>query len=149
MQGDLTADIPKLRESFKAREVVNPEFDFIKEDFEHYQELKEDITISLSEAARKTEAEELEVRKKERKEKREALLAGQRNPLITPVKVVFNSEKEEVAEEDSEDDDEEENTENDSEPADDFVLKEAARIIAELAQFKHLKLIAKADQDKE
>ena len=40
----LVAPYKELRESFKARELVNPEFDFIKEDFDHYQKLKEDIT---------------------------------------------------------------------------------------------------------
>lgn len=143
MQGDLTHDIPQLRKYYKAREMVNPEFAFVKEDYDYYNELKEDITISLSEKTRKQESQKQEDRKKQRKQKREAITAGDLDPLITLVKVLYNSEtdiKSDVDEPDEED--ELTNTENNSEPDGDFVLMEAARIVADLVNLKQHALIA-------
>ncbi len=144
MQGDLTADIPKLRKKFKQRVEVNPEFKFIKEDLEYYNALKEDKTISLSEKIRKEEEQKQEQRKITRKAKREAILKGVHNPLITKVEVLYNSEDAIKSKEDEteEDEDELENKKNDSEPADDFILMEAARIVADLAQLKNKVLLA-------
>ncbi len=146
MQGDLTREIPQLRKSYKARELLNPEFSFIKEDYEYYNDLKDDKTISLSEEVRKAETKKQEERKIARKQKRESIVEGELDPLITPVSVVYNSEDDSKDdEEDAKDDEDElENTKNNSEPDGDFVLKEAARIVADLVKLKHEKLVAKA-----
>ncbi len=147
MQGDLTREIPQLRESYKARELVNPEFVFVKEDFDYYNKLKEDVTVSLSEEVRKTETKKREKRKIERKQKRLSITTGEQNPLLAEVNVLFNSEDEVVSEiDESEDEDELNNTENDSEPADDFILMEAARIVTDLLKIKKQQLIASTEK---
>lgn len=142
MQGDLTKEIPFLRANYNARELVNPEFAFIKEDYEHYNKMKDDISVSLSEAVRKEETKKQENRKIERKNKRAAISEGDLDPLITNVNVVFNSESIEEDDDDSDIDDEYTNTENDSEPADDFILMEAARIVTDLIDLRQERLMA-------
>jgi carboxyl-terminal processing protease len=147
MQGDLTQDIPQLRKYYKAREVVNPEFTFIKEDYEYYNKLKDDKTISLSELTRKAETKKQEDRKILRKQQRESISEGELNPLITAVEVLFNSETvEEDNEEEIDEDDVLTNTENNSEPADDFVLMEAARIVTDLITLKNDALLVRLDK---
>lgn len=147
MQGDLTHDIPQLRKSYKARELVNPEFSFIKDDLKYYNSFKDDISISLSEETRKAETKKQEGRKLERKLKRESIAKGELDPLLTEVNVVYNSEtKKEPEEDEEEDEDSLTNTENNSEPEGDFVLLEAARIVTDLAQLKQQKLIAETDK---
>ena len=143
MKGDLTSEIPRLRKSYLARENVNPEFAFIKEDLAYYKKLKEDKSVSLSEDVRKAETKKQEDRKVQRKLKRESIANGELDPLITLVEVVFNSEAKPEEEDDEEDDEDElENTENDSEPAGDFVLMEAARIVTDLINLKQKRLLA-------
>lgn len=142
MQGDLTKEIPFLRANYNARELVNPEFAFIKEDYEHYNKMKDDVSVSLSEAVRKEETKKQENRKIERKNKRAAISEGDLDPLITNVNVVFNSESIEEDDDDSDIDDEFTNTENDSEPADDFILMEAARIVTDLIDLRQERLMA-------
>ena len=146
MQGDLTHEIPQLRKFYKKREQLNPEFSFIKEDYEYYNDLKDDKSISLSEEVRKAETKKQEERKIARKQKRESIVGGELDPLITPVIVVYNSEDDTKDEEEDANDDEDEleNTKNNSEPDGDFVLKEAARIVADLVKLKHEKLLAKS-----
>jgi carboxyl-terminal processing protease len=149
MQGDLTQDIPQLRKYYKAREVVNPEFTFIKEDYEYYNKLKDEKSISLSEMTRKAETKKQEDRKILRKQQRASISEGELNPLITSVEVLFNSD---AVEEDKEDEviDEDEvltNTKNNSEPADDFLLMEAARIVTDLVALKNDALIVSIDKE--
>ncbi|VAW40948.1 Tail-specific protease precursor [hydrothermal vent metagenome] len=145
MQGDLTSDIPQLRKSYTARELVNPEFAFVKEDYAYYNKLKEDKSVSLSEETRKAESKKQEDRKIQRKQKRESITQGDLDPLITPVDVLYNSEDDVASEVDEPDtEDELTNTKNNSKPADDFVLMEAARIVADLVKLKQQhELIAK------
>jgi len=148
MQGDLTRDIPRLRKHYKARETVNPEFAFIKEDYDYYNTLKDDKSISLSELVRKAETKKQEDRKILRKQQRELISQGELDPLITNVEVLYNSETDTASEEPEPNDDEElSNTENNSEPADDFVLMEAARIVADLVDLKNESLIVRHDQE--
>ena len=142
MQGDLTKDIPLLRASYNARELVNPEFTFIKEDYDYYNKMKDDVSVSLSESIRKAETQKQEDRKIARKEKRAAISEGELDPLITKVNVVFNSEEDDDEENLLIDIDELTNTENDSEPADDFILMEAARIVSDLIDLKQSRLMA-------
>ena len=148
MQGDLTSEIPVLRKSYEAREIVNPEFSFVKEDYDYYKKLKEDKSISLNETVRKEETKKQEDRKISRKLERESISKGALNPLITEVDVLYNSEDDIKSEVDiNEDEDELTNTENDSEPAGDFVLKEAARIVADLVKLESShKLIADTEK---
>jgi carboxyl-terminal processing protease len=148
MQGDLTSEIPVLRKSYEAREIVNPEFSFVKEDYDYYKKLKEDKSISLNETVRKEETKKQEDRKISRKLERESISKGALNPLITEVDVLYNSEDDIKSEVDiNEDEDELTNTENDSEPAGDFVLKEAARIVADLIKLESShKLIADTEK---
>ncbi|MCF6318205.1 MAG: carboxy terminal-processing peptidase [Proteobacteria bacterium] len=151
MQGDLTREIPQLRKLYKARELLNPEFSFVKEDYEYYNGLKDDKTISLSEEVRKEETKKQEQRKITRKQKRESILEGDLDPLITLVTVIYNSEDENKADDieaDEEEEDELENTKNNSEPDGDFVLMEAARIVADLIRLNHEKLLAENQQQK-
>jgi len=137
MQGDLTQEIPYLRKHYKAREKVNPEFSFVKEDYDYYKELKDDITVSLSEKTRKEETKKQEDRKIARKQKRELILKGEHDALITDVQVTYNSEDDVKSEVDENDDEDElTNTENNSEPVDDFILMEAARIVNDLIELK-------------
>ncbi len=147
MQGDLTKEIPHLRANYNARESVNPEFAFIKEDYEYYNEMKNDVSVSLSEAVRKAETKKQEDRKIERKNKRAAITQGELDPLITAVNVVFNSETIQEDEDDSDLDDEFSNTENDSEPAGDFILMEAARIVTDLIGLRQERLMADTPKD--
>jgi len=148
MQGDLTRDIPILRDSYKARELVNPEFTFVKDDLEYYNSFKDDISISLSEETRKAETKKQEDRKLARKLKREAIIEGDLDPLLTKVNVLYNSEaKTEPEEEEEDDEDSLTNTKNNSEPAGDFALKEAARIVTDLVVLKQHKLIAESPKE--
>ncbi len=146
MQGNLTREIPVLRKNYKSREALNPEFKFIDEDRKEYNKLKEDITVSLSEKIRKQETQEREKRKLERKKKREAILKGELNPLISAVEVLFNSEDDNAEVDLNDDEDELTNTENNSEPADDFILMEAARIVSDLIELKQGKLVAQTEK---
>ncbi len=146
MQGNLTQEIPVLRKNYKSREALNPEFKFIDEDRKEYNKLKEDITVSLSEKVRKEETQEREKRKLERKKKREAILKGELDPLISAVEVVFNSEDDNAEIDKNDDEDELTNTENNSEPADDFILMEAARIVSDLIELNKSKLIAQTEK---
>ncbi len=153
MQGDLTHEIPQLRKLYKARELLNPEFSFIKEDYEYYNELKDDKTISLSEEVRKEKTAKQEQRKITRKQKRESILEGDLDPLITQVTVIYNSEDEsndvDESEADEEEENELENTKNNSVPDGDFVLMEAARIVADLIRLNHEKLLVETHQKTE
>lgn len=151
MQGDLTGVIPQLRKSYKAREILNPEFSFIKEDYDYYNELKDDKSVSLSELIRKEESQKREERKITRKEKRKSILEGEMDASIFSVSVVYNSEdkKEEEKEEEPVDEDELENTKNNSEPAGDFIMKEAARIATDLLKIKHERLLAELNDKTE
>lgn len=148
MQGDLTHEIPQLRKSYKARELVNPEFVFVKDDYDYYNKLKNEISISLSETIRKIESEKREDRKIVRKTKRKAISSGDLDPLLTTIEVLYNSEDDVVSDDVDEPNEEDEltNTENNSEPVDDFILMEAARIVTDLLNLNHQKLIAKADK---
>jgi carboxyl-terminal processing protease len=146
MQGNLTQDIPILRKNYKSRVTVNPEFNFIDEDRIEYDKLKEDITVSLSEKVRKQETQEREAKKIQRKKKREAILQGKLNPLISVVEVLFDSEDDNAEVDKSDDEEELTNTENNSEPADDFILMEAARIVTDLVELKSEKLLAQTDK---
>ena len=148
MQGNLTQDIPVLRKNYKSRVTVNPEFKFIDEDRMEYDKLKEDITVSLSEKVRKQETQEREAKKIQRKKKREAILKGELNPLISAVDVLFDSEDDNAEVDITDDEDELTNTENNSEPADDFILMEAARIATDLVELKSEKLLAQTDKTK-
>ncbi len=148
MQGNLTQDIPVLRKNYKTRETVNPEFGFIDEDRKEYDKLKEDITVSLSEKVRKEETQDRENKKIERKKKREAILKGELNPLISAVDVLFDSEDDNAEIDKTDDEDELTNTENNSEPADDFILMEAARIVTDLVELKSEKLLAQTNKTK-
>ena len=147
MQGDLTREIPQLRKFYKERELLNPEFSFIKEDYNYYNDLKNDKTISLSEQVRKTETKKQEERKINRKTKRESIVEGDLDPLIVVVNVVYNSEDDSEEELDAIDEDELENTKNNSKPDGDFVLMEAARIVADLIKLKHEKLLANMNSE--
>ena len=146
MQGNLTRDIPVLRKNYKSRVTANPEFGFIDEDRMDYNKLKEDITVSLSEKVRREETQEREAKKIQRKKKREAILKGELSPLISIVEVLFDSEDDNAEVDKSDDEDELTNTENNSEPADDFILMEAARIVTDLVELKSEKLIAQTDK---
>ena len=145
MQGDLTSEIPQLRKYYKAREQVNPEFAFIKEDYDYYNKIKDDKSVSLSESIRKKESKKQEDRKIARKKKRELISKGELDPLITAVEVLFNSEEKEEEEPKKNDDDELENTVNNSKPADDFILMEAARIVSDLVNLKQKDLVVNAN----
>ena len=145
MSGDLTQIIPVLRKQYEQREELNPEFTFIKEDYDYYNELKEDITVSLSESKRKQENDEQEDKKKQRKQQREEILKGSLDPAITLVKVLYNSE-DDVKGETIDLSDEETESENNSEPDGDFILKEAARIISDMLELEKSKLIAENSQ---
>ena len=147
MQGDLTKEIPQLRKKYKIRESLNPEFSFVKEDLEYYNKMKEDKTISLNLKVRKEENKKQEDRKISRKEKRNTIKSERLDPLVAPVDVVFNSEEKKEKEEPKDDD--AESTKNNSEPADDFILMEAARIVSDLVNLKHEHLIAKNQQKTE
>ncbi len=146
MQGNLTRDIPVLRKNYKSRVTVNPEFGFIDEDRIEYNKLKKDITVSLSEEVRRQETQEREAKKIQRKKKREAILKGELNPLISVVEVLFDSEDDNAEVDKTDDEDELTNTENNSEPADDFILMEAARIVTDLIEIKSEKLLAQTDK---
>ncbi|MCF6288064.1 MAG: carboxy terminal-processing peptidase [Proteobacteria bacterium] len=149
MQGDLTSEIPKLRKDYKARELVNPEFTFIKEDFKYYNDLKDDKSISLSEKIRQEESQKREERKIIRKQKRESITTDDVDPLLTVVDIVYNSE-DDVASEIDEPNEEDEltNTKNNSEPANDFILMESARIVTDLVNLHKELLLAKANNTK-
>nr|HPI96592.1 carboxy terminal-processing peptidase [Gammaproteobacteria bacterium]HPQ88011.1 carboxy terminal-processing peptidase [Gammaproteobacteria bacterium] len=108
-------------------------------------ELKEDITVSLSESKRKQENDEQEDKKKQRKQQREEILKGSLDPAITLVKVLYNSE-DDVKGETIDLSDEETESENNSEPDGDFILKEAARIISDMLELEKSKLIAENSQ---
>ena len=148
MQGDLTHIIPQLRKTYKERELVNPEFSFIKEDYDYYNTLKDDISISLSEKTRKEESKKQEDRKIDRKMKRESISEGDLNPLITLVDVIYKSEDDVASEVDEPDaDDILTNTENNSEPDGDFMLKEAARIVIDMIRITQSKFIANSNKE--
>jgi len=150
MQGDLTGVIPLLRKSYKKRELLNPEFSFIKEDYDYYNELKDDKSVSLSESVRKEESKKQEERKITRKKQRESILEGEMDASIFSVKVAFNSENNIDEEEDEpQDEDEIENTKNNSEPAGDFIMMEAARIATDLLKLKHERLLAELNNKTE
>ncbi|MFK8013097.1 MAG: carboxy terminal-processing peptidase [Marinicellaceae bacterium] len=149
MQGDLTHEIPLLRKSYKAREMVNPEFSFIKEDFEYYKSFKDDISIPLSEEKRKAETKKQEDRKIARKQQRESIVEGNLDPLLTQVKVLYNSESSKDAEDEIDEEDSLTNNENNSEPDGDFLLLEAARIVSDLTTIKQHKLLAENNKNKD
>ncbi len=149
MQGDLTMDVPKLRKHFKQRLEVNPEFKFVTEDLKYYNKIKDDKYISLSEKVRKEEEKKQEERKIKRKAQRETIIKDGLDPLLTKVEVLYNSEDEvKSKEEEPDEEDELTNTKNNSEPAGDFILNEAARIVADLVQLKSEVLLAENKKEK-
>ena len=99
------------------------------------------------EKVREEETQKQEDRKIVRKEKRAAISEGELDPLITKVNVLFNSESDDDEEDDLNEEDEYANTENDSEPADDFILMEAARIVKDLIDLKQERLMADTPQE--
>ncbi len=127
---DLTALVPILRQQFLAREKVNPEFDFLKQDQAYYAEMKADKMVSLNLEKRKAEADKLEARKAERKARRQAIAAGKHDPALSEVELVFDSadatDKPPVLDEDGEpvkDDEAEDRV--------DYELHETARILSD------------------
>ncbi len=142
---DLTALVPVLRENFQAREKVNPEFEFLKQDRDYYEETRANKYVSLNLAQRQAEADKLEARKASRKAQRKALSEGRHDPLLSEVEVVFdstdNTEKTPVLNEDGEPAEDQ-----DDENRSDYELYEAARIVADWITWQKRRL-AQTDQN--
>ncbi len=136
---DLTALIPILRQRFEAREKVNPEFEFLKQDQARYAEMKADKTVSLNLKQRQAEADKLEARKAERAAQRKAIAAGKHDPALSDVNIVFDSsestDKPPLLNEDGEPVEEE-----DDKNRVDYELFEAARIVSDWLQLQKSRL---------
>lgn len=152
---DLSDEISQLKQRYEARSEVNFEFDFLKKEIELYEQEKDEVSVSLSLAERQRRVEERKARKKERKDKRAAMMAAiEPNPLLGEVTLLFDSNEALksddtlLAEQRAEAaiDNEEEGEED--EEFIDFRLHETARILADFIDLKLENLIAVADKKK-
>lgn len=131
--GDLSRLLAVADFRYHDRTAGDPEFNWLLSDIEDYNESSEQRSVSLLESARRAELNEDEARRKEREEQRSA--AG---PLVRDGSIL--AVREEVEGADTSDEDAEEQ-EEDERP--DLLLRESARIVADMIELDDEMLLAK------
>ena len=121
--GDLSQMVAVTDFRYQGRSSENQEFAWLMTDIEEYNENKDEKFVSLQESIRREEMAETEAKRKARQEQREN--AG---PLIGERNVLTVQERVEGAE--TEDDEE------DSDERPDLLLRESARIVADMVELK-------------
>jgi len=136
--------LEELRQRTEARQAVDKDFAYAREDIEQYRKLMADQSVSLNEAQRIQEKEEIEARQKERKEERKA--RGDSNAKIYEI-TLKNAElpglpepvaaTNEIAQVDADlppksDGVSDENEEEDKTPTVDVNLEETKRVLVDL-----------------
>ena len=107
---------------YQNRKATDPEFAWLLSDIGEYNEERDQKEVSLLESVRREEMKEHEARRKARKQQR-----GDDDSLVPEDELVMDGDPEEGALE--EEDDEEEGT---SRP--DLLLRESARIVADMVE---------------
>ncbi len=127
-EGDLSSMVAVTDNMFRTRMSHDQEFSWLLSDIEEYNEQSEEVAISLLESERRAEMKKDEARRKERDGRDD-----DGDPLISEEDVLAAStpESADEAEEDPFSGEEEE------EEGPDLLLREAARIAADMAGFHH------------
>jgi len=133
LEGDLSRMLAVTDFRYHDRTSGDQEFNWLLSDIKEYNKSRETHSVSLLEAARRAQMDEEESKRKEREEQREA--AG---PLLKENSVLAVREQVEGA--DTSDEDEEEDS-GDERP--DLLLRESARIVADMIELGDEMLLAK------
>lgn len=125
-EGDLASLVAVTDNMYQQRVSHNQEFAWLKSDIEEYNRHSDEVSVSLLESKRRAEIERDEARRKARNAGNES-----GDPLISSEDILAEATPEDADDEDSEASDEEE------EEGPDLLLREAARIAADMAGFHH------------
>lgn len=123
-EGDLSSMVAVTDSLYQARMSNDQEFNWLLTDIQEYNEQSEEVSVSLLESARREEMEREEAKRKERE--------GNEDPLINNDDILAAATPEDADEDDVALDDEEADEEGP-----DLLLREAARIAADMAGFHH------------
>ena len=124
--GDLSQMVAVADSRYQSRILDNQEFDWLRNDIEEYNEHADEKRVSLLESVGREKMKEREARKAERKAQREAGPLLEEDSLLVdadPELGDFSEEEDEVAESDE-----------DKDEGPDLLLREAARIVADMAE---------------
>jgi carboxyl-terminal processing protease len=120
-EGDLSRLLAVADARYQERKSSDPEFGWLLSDIEEYNLEQGKTTVSLLESVRRSEMEEHEALRKQRKQQR-----GDDDSLVPEGDLVMEDGEEETAADD------EEGATDDDEP--DLLLREAARIVADMIE---------------
>ena len=145
VSGDLSRMVAVTDSRYQGRKGDNEEFNWLLNDINDYNVQAEEKSVSLLESVGRSKMAESEAKRAERKEKRKSL-----DPLLSEDSVMALSPNPEVdpevdaeladAEDEATGDEEEEGEEEEEGP--DFLLREAAQIVADMAELnKDLELL--------
>ena len=123
--GDLSQLLAVTDFRYQHRAAEDQEFNWLLSDIEEFNRNSEERSVSLLEAARRAEIEQRESRRKEREAQRDAL-----GPLLEGDSVIVIQQEAEGADVEAIDEDDEE----DERP--DLLLRESARIVADMVELK-------------
>ena len=124
--GDLSQMVAVADSRYQSRILDNQEFDWLRNDIEEYNEHADEKRVSLLESVGREKMKEREARKAERKAQREAGPLLEEDSLLVdadPELGDFSEEEDEVAESDE-----------DKDEGPDLLLRESARIVADMAE---------------
>ena len=124
--GDLSQMVAVADSRYQSRILDNQEFDWLRNDIEEYNEHADEKRVSLLESVGREKMKEREARKAERKAQREAGPLLEEDSLLVdadPELGDFSEEEDEVVESDE-----------DKDEGPDLLLREAARIVADMAE---------------
>ena len=111
---------------YQSRILDNQEFDWLRNDIEEYNEHADEKRVSLLESVGREKMKEREARKAERKAQREA------GPLLEEDSLLVDADPE--LGDFSDDEDENAESDEDKDEGPDLLLREAARIVADMAE---------------
>ena len=130
--GDLSQLVAVADNRYQERIIDDEEFGWLKSDIDHYNERAAETSVSLLESVGRQRMKEEEEKKAERKAKQEASgpLLAEEGTLVAP-----DPELGDIEDADSDtDEDEEEEEEEDQGP--DLLLRETARIVADMVELE-------------
>ena len=124
--GDLSQMVAVADSRYQSRILDNQEFDWLRNDIEEYNEHADEKRVSLLESVGREKMKEREARKAERKAQREA------GPLLEEDSLLVDADPE--LGDFSDDEDENAESDEDKDEGPDLLLREAARIVADMAE---------------
>ena len=122
-EGDLSSMVAVTDNLYQTRMSADQEFNWLLTDIREYNEQSAEVSVSLLESERRKEMERDEAKRKERE--------GNGDPLISDEDILAAATLEDADDEDAAADEED----SDADEGPDLLLREAARIAADMAGF--------------